>query len=425
MDNKILTVLVDIKETYGDGIFYNPSMIKNLLSDLAPGLKKERVQIANFLESNKYFQLKHAGKDYPLTRKRLIEEYIDTFAVDEQTAVWVINLFSVLMGYGIKTQKYEYARQPESPTKLLKENQHELLPLTTPVKNNPVYIISQNIKTAYENVSRIAADAHSLAVTQDGHVLATGTNEDGQCNTWWWKDIISVAAGTHFSVGLKKDGTVLAAGRNDYGQCGVKHWTDIKQISAGTRHTVGLRSDGTVVAAGENGNGECNVSKWRYIMHVSAGCRCTFGIKKDGHVLVSGNVAHDDLYVSHLQNVADIAHPMTGRAVALLKRGIIERVGREDKMRKNFSHWKNLCQISAAPDYFAGLFNGGKVRLLAYFWPDTGIECAPNDWQDIQAIAAGRYHILGLQKDGRVVAAMLHPNPKHDRGQCNVSEWRL
>ena len=82
-------------------------------------------------------------------------------------------------------------------------------------------------------------------------------------------------------------------------------------------------------------------------------------------------------------------------------------------------------QISAAPDYFAFLFEDGTVKIPIYFWEDSGIECVTNDWCNIMAIAAGRYHILGLQKDGRVRSALLHPDAKMNKGQCNVSDWRL
>jgi alpha-tubulin suppressor-like RCC1 family protein len=237
--------------------------------------------------------------------------------------------------------------------------------------------------------------------------------------------MVSAAAGTNFTVGLKKDGQVLATGRNDHGQCDVSHLSNIKQISAGMRHVVFLRKDGSVTAAGCNESGECNVHNWRHIVHVTAGYRCTFGIKKDGHLLFSGHNPKGDLQVSHLQNVADVAFSAPGRGIALLKKGTVARIGKEDSMHKNLSRWKGLMQISSAPDYFAGLFSNGLVRLLAYFWPETGIECATHDWRDIQAIAAGRYHILGLRKDGTVEAAMLHPDAHHDRGQCGVNEWRL
>ena len=65
--------------------------------------------------------------------------------------------------------------------------------------------------------------------------------------------------------GLKANGTVVATGKNDEGQCDVSDWTDIVVIEPGYDYIVGLRADGTVVAAGKNDNGQCDVSGWTNI----------------------------------------------------------------------------------------------------------------------------------------------------------------
>jgi len=94
MDSRILDALIAIRDTYGDGVFYNSSTARNFLHDLAPTLRKERIQIVNFLESGGYFQLKYAEDTYPQVRERLVSQMIDTYAVDDKTAEWVLNVFS-------------------------------------------------------------------------------------------------------------------------------------------------------------------------------------------------------------------------------------------------------------------------------------------------------------------------------------------
>ena len=69
----------------------------------------------------------------------------------------------------------------------------------------------------------------------------------------------TIAAGMNHTVALKNDGTVVATGSNDAGQCNVTGWNDIIAIAAGNLHTVGLRSDGTVVAVGYNPNGHTSM----------------------------------------------------------------------------------------------------------------------------------------------------------------------
>jgi alpha-tubulin suppressor-like RCC1 family protein len=438
MDLKILEALKAIRDKYGDGIFYNLTTSRNLLNDLAPSLRKERIQIGNFLEIGGYFQLKYADKTFPLVRRRLASQLIETFAVDEAVAEWVLNVFSIFLGYKVTDDGSVYAQIAVSETA-----QSKPLSVTKPPNNAGPFIGDERRpimtvprpqftpkKQAFLNrrfAQKISADYHSVAVTRDGQVKAAGTNSDGQCftNTYDWRDMAAVSAGSGFTVGLRADGTVLAVGRNDFGQLNVKGWTDVKSISAGARHTIGLRGDGTLLACGQSRYGECKVTHWRNIVHAVAGQDCTFGIKKDGRVLVSGNNQNGNLQVSHLEGVADIAYATPTRIIALLQDGTIARVGKENFMRKNFSSFKNVRQISAAPDYFAGLFENGTVRILTYFWQDSGVEAATMDWREIIAIAAGRHHIIGWKSNGTLAAEMLHPDIAKNKGQLNIGTWEM
>ncbi|MCL1843982.1 MAG: hypothetical protein FWF79_09230 [Defluviitaleaceae bacterium] len=444
MDDKIIDALTAIRDTYGDAVFYNLTTAKNILNDLAPTLRKERIQVVNFLEIGGYFQLKYAEKLYPIVRSRLSAQLMETFAVDESVAEWVLNVFSLVLGYNITDDGAVY-RTEDGPSKPIIMKEHpasavrrdEKSPYIGP-ERRPLMTVSRpkfapqsgQPKQAYINrrfARRISADYHSVAVTRDGQAKSAGPNSEGQChtNTYDWRDMVAVSAGLQFTIGLRADGTVLGVGRNDFGQTNVKDWTQITEISAGARHTVGLRADGSLLACGQNRYGECKISHWRNVVHIVAGQNCTFGIKKDGRVLVAGNNRNGDLQVSHLENVADIGYGAPGRIIALLQDGTIARVGRENHMRRNFSGWKNVRQISAAPDYFAGLLENGTVRLLAYFWEDSGVEAATIDWREIVAIAAGRHHIIGWKANGSLTAAMLHPDISRNKGQINVSRWEM
>jgi len=103
---------------------------------------------------------------------------------------------------------------------------------------------------------------HTVGIRPDGTVVATGNNDDGQCNVGGWADIGLVAAGFSHTVGLEEGGTVVATGNNDDGQCNVGGWADIGLVVAGDWHTVGLKNDGSVVATGNNDDGQCDVGGW-------------------------------------------------------------------------------------------------------------------------------------------------------------------
>ena len=52
-------------------------------------------------------------------------------------------------------------------------------------------------------------------------MVAAGKNNYQQLNVRNWTDIVSISAGDSHTVGVKKDGTVVATGRDDNGQCNV------------------------------------------------------------------------------------------------------------------------------------------------------------------------------------------------------------
>jgi alpha-tubulin suppressor-like RCC1 family protein len=423
MDLRIVDALAAMRDTYGDAVFYNLQTSKNLLNDLAPTLRKERIQVANFLEIGGFFQLKYAGEAYLVVREKLSRQLVETFAVDEAVAEWILNIFGFLLGYDITDDGAIYKAEERAKANASPKISPKLRSVMAVPQAGEIKKVRSNTRFA----KRISADYHSVAVTRDGQVKSCGTNSDGQChtNTYDWRDMTAVSAGACFTIGIRADGTVLGVGRNDFGQTDVKNWTDMTAISAGSRHTVGLRADGTLLACGQNKYGECRVRHWRNIVRVIAGKDCTFGIKKDGRVLVSGNNQNGSLQVSHLENVADIAYAAPGRIIALLQDGTIARVGRENHMRRSFTGWKNVRQLVAAPDYFAALLENGTVHLPAYFWTDSGVEAATTDWREIVAIAAGRHHILGWKSNGTLLTAMLHPDISRDKGQLNVNKWEM
>lgn len=85
-----------------------------------------------------------------------------------------------------------------------------------------------------------AGRLHTVALKEDGTLLATGDNQFGQCDVADWTDVVAVAAGKYHTVAVRSDGTALATGDRTYGQCDIGDWTDIVAVAAGDSHTVGL-----------------------------------------------------------------------------------------------------------------------------------------------------------------------------------------
>ncbi len=137
-----------------------------------------------------------------------------------------------------------------------------------------------------------ASGSYTLALKNDGTVLAWGANTSGKLgdNTTtsrytpvqvkgvggigYLSGIVQVTAGFYHAVALKSDGTVLAWGGNEYGQLGdntttnryvpvqvvgvggIGYLSEIIRIGATIRHTLAIKNDGTVLAWGNNQYGQ-------------------------------------------------------------------------------------------------------------------------------------------------------------------------
>ena len=140
----------------------------------------------------------------------------------------------------------------------------------------------------------VMGEGYIVGLRIDGTVVATGCDDDSQCNVRDWRGITAIACGDNHTVGLCADGTVVATGCDD-SQCNVRDWRNIVAIACGFSHTVGLRLDGTVVATGGNMYGQCDVSNWRWKNIVAVACsdRQTVGLCADGTVVTTDEKIKD------------------------------------------------------------------------------------------------------------------------------------
>lgn len=127
---------------------------------------------------------------------------------------------------------------------------------------------------------------HSLALKDDGTVLAWGDNQDGELGdgtntssstpvqvqdpndpSGYLSGVEAIAAGSRHSLALKSDGSVWAWGSNRVNELGdgtndnstqpvrVGNLSEVEAIAAGSSHNLALKNDGTVWAWGNNTSG--------------------------------------------------------------------------------------------------------------------------------------------------------------------------
>ena len=255
----------------------------------------------------------------------------------------------------------------------------------------------------------VSTGYHTVCLRKDGTVLASGGSSN-QCNVQEWRHIIAISASHSHTVGLKADGTVVAVGLNDTGQCNVADWQNITAISAGEFHTVGLNENGSVLAVGCSNDGECDTKNWHDVIAVYATYKRTIGLTKAGNVVVSGveKARYDSTEWQNIRKISKCGNIGIKNDYTLIGIGECRYV-----INQKADIWQDI--ITAVNTDEIGLFGlkeNGTISTLSKAIPEV------HSWRDIVDISAGYSHIVGLKKDGTVVAA-----GGNYSGQCDVSDW--
>jgi alpha-tubulin suppressor-like RCC1 family protein len=283
-----------------------------------------------------------------------------------------------------------------------------------------------------------AGTSHSLALLDNGSVVAWGSDSSGECDVPRnLTNVTGISAGNGFSVAVKNDGSVVAWGcREDTRQYDIRHpqaavvcdnscpctvppdLTQVKTVSAGENCVLALKRDGTVIAWGRNYSAECHVPiGLKNVTTISAGSTHSLALRDDGTIVVWGR------YLGRIptgyQKYTGIA---AGHEHSLLLKddGTIDTfVGaRENDLPLYHPELTNVTAISAGPYYFLALLRNGSVvswgyqkNSISYNLNTTG-----KNITNITAISAGYWHSLALKDDGTIVAW----GDCGSDGSCNV-----
>lgn len=137
-----------------------------------------------------------------------------------------------------------------------------------------------------------AGNGYALGLHADGTVVASGANEQGQCDVADWSDVKQLCSDGTTTYGLRNHGTVLIAGKNESNGAAepVRHWKNIVQIAASSNYVVGVRSDETVVKCSLSSDVNwLNTGAWNRVVAVSVSDDHAIGLKDDGSIVTAGS----------------------------------------------------------------------------------------------------------------------------------------
>lgn len=248
----------------------------------------------------------------------------------------------------------------------------------------------QKARETLQNHRLAAGRGHALFLTEEGTVRAAGANDQGQCDTAGWRDMVAVAAGYAHSLGLTRDGRVLAAGDNSYGQCDVSQWTGVVSVFCGPWDSFGLTADGSLLHCGFMDLSAA--AGWTGLSGIAVGDGTLFALRRNG-TLLSSRPDQAQIW-SDLDGVAAAGYAPVG----LKKDGTLLSASRD------VSDWTEVLSLQSSVTLLVGLKQDGTLLAASLLPTDEALLAALERETDVVGFSVAGTYVLLLYGDGTLSA---------------------
>ena len=405
--SEFIDIIKKLINDYGDEVLDNAGRTHAILLDLAHNEKRNRLLARHFVEAGGYSMLKNAeltstkaDPNYRHVQAAIIRKLREEFSIEVNAASWICHLFAVAM---------ELANESDMPTV---------------VADFMGVKATESVSQADPAQAVAIGMSHCLALLADGTVFANGIepsfgrNDYLQCDVGDWLDVRAVAAGDAHSLALFANGKVTAIGRNIHDQCDVGNFDDVAAIYAFGDDTICVGQDGCAMAVGKS---KLDLQHFEEIKSIAWHPEGVYGIRKDGKIMMSSSGWEEEDWVLSVESAVQIISTYVNGSLVLTEGGRVFKMGESDSY---FAHLRDIIAIADLNDGFAVLRKDGAVRVLPY---DRNIPRKPSEadnWQDIVAIYGKYKRLIGLTKEGRLVATCTDPDWLKRNGDINfVEDW--
>lgn len=408
-----MDIIKKIINDYGDEVLENVQRTHAVLLDLAQDQKRDRLLARHFVEAGGYTLLKRA-EDYPHVHSMIIRRLREEFSLEPNAAAWITDVFAVAMGLQDELRPWG-GTGPSGGTGSLGGTG---LPGSTGPsgEGGPV---PHSYSFGFRTSTAVAIGmTHTVAMMQDGTVIAHGRNEFLQCDLEDWRHVQSVAAGDAHTIGLTENGQVIAVGRNNFDQCDVGDLSHITSVYAFGDDTICVGQDGTAFACGKS---ELDLSHFEHIKSIAWHPEGVYGIRYDGRVMMSSEGWEEEDWVDQLHDVSQIISTYVNGSLVLTTNGRVYKMGEPDSY---FAQLRDIQAMVDLTDGFAVLRKDGKVRILPYDRTTPRKTSESDNWQDITAIFGKYKRLIGLTSEGRLKATCTDPDWLKRNGSLDfLDDW--
>ncbi|MGN1411791.1 MAG: RCC1 domain-containing protein [Oscillospiraceae bacterium] len=283
--------------------------------------------------------------------------------------------------------------------------------------------VSFNINEVINNTV-VTTTSHTVALKNDGTVIATGSNIYHQCDVQDWTDIVSISASDNYTIGLKENHTIEVTNYvKSWNNFNLSEWIDLADIYSSNEYLLGIKLDGTILVAG-NPNGE--VSNWNDIVKTSRGLYHMAKLNDDGSVTAVGENGFNQCEVKGWKDIIEvsatngypdvISFESYSHTVGLKSDGTVLATGYNGNHQCDVQSWTDIVSIATGTAHTVGLKRDGTVVATGN---DDYSQCEVSNWKDVVAIYTANHHTVGLKRDGTLIAT----GDSLD-GQCNVDTWK-